>query len=107
MQKVLACLAMGTILAPGCPLYSQEGPLSSQEDDRDIVVLETGNRLIGTIVALYRGELSFSIDGAGPVDIDWSNVESLTSTRVLDVELSTGERLSGSLSSAGRGRLDI
>src|SRR5690606_4668205 len=36
-----------------------------------------------------------------------SNVESLTSTRVLDDELSTGERLSGSLSSAGRGRLDI
>lgn len=100
MRRVLTYLALGASLAAG---YSAH----SQEDERDVVVLESGNRLAGTIVALYRGELSFSIDGAGPVDIDWSNVESLTSGGVLDVELSTGERLSGSLASAGPGRLGI
>src|SRR5690606_15210733 len=78
MRRVLISLALGAALGAGYPAYSQE-----EEDDADIVVLEGGNRLVGAIDGLYRGELSFSIDDAGTVDIDWSNVESLTSTQVL------------------------
>src|SRR5262245_14678134 len=65
----------------------------------DVVELTTGNRLIGTIRSLYRGELRFSIAGAGTVNINWSNVEVLESARMMDVELASGERLSGAVSS--------
>lgn len=78
-----------------------------QESERDRVVLTTGNRLHGEIVELARGELTFFVDGAGPVGIDWRNVASLTSVRVLDVELATGERMTGSILSPSPGQLAV
>src|SRR5690606_12070742 len=59
------------------------------------------------LVELSRGTLTFSIDGAGPVEIDWGNVEALTSSREFDVELGSGERLSGSIFSPSPGRLAV
>src|SRR5690606_11923298 len=59
------------------------------------------------VIGLSRGELAFSIDGAGRVDIDWNNVETLTSARAFDVELESGERLSGSIFSPSAGRLAV
>jgi len=54
-----------------------------------IVVLTSGNRMTGSVTEPGRGELTFSIDGAGSV----GNVESLETTQTLDVELSSGQRL--------------
>lgn len=72
--------------------------------DTDVVVLTTGNHLAGEVIEMKRGQLTFSIDGAGTVDIDWGNVVSLQSSQDLDVELSSGERLSGSIVAAPAGR---
>jgi len=73
----------------------------------DVVELTTGNRLFGTIGSLYRGELRFSIAGAGTVNINWSNVELLESARVMDVELASGERLSGAVRSPSAKQLEV
>ncbi|HEX6997470.1 MAG TPA: DUF481 domain-containing protein [Gammaproteobacteria bacterium] len=73
----------------------------------DLVVLVTGNRMTGEVVELSRGELTFAIDGAGRVDIDWSNVELLESMRLMQVELGSGERLSGTLRVPSPARLEV
>lgn len=67
------------------------------------MVLTSGNRMTGEIIKMSRGKLSFLIDGAGPVDIDWNNVVSLDSEQALDVELASGQRLSGSMASSPGG----
>ena len=72
---------------------------SAAHAQNDVVELTTGNRLLGTIRSLYRGELRFSIAGAGTANINWSNVELLESARMMDVELASGERLSGAVRS--------
>jgi len=73
----------------------------------DFVSLTSGNRMTGTVRGLERGELRFAIDGVGPVDIDWNNVEALRSGQGFDIELASGERLAGSIAAAGPGRLRI
>lgn len=98
MRRVVHCALWAALLAAGSAARGQE---------HDVVVLTSGNRLLGDVVALSRGELSFSIDGAGSVDIDWRNVEALTSSEVFDVELASGERLSGSIAPAPSGALRI
>ncbi len=100
MRKSLSSAASGTLLAAACCVHAQE-------DQRDTVVLTTDNRLEGEILGLARGELAFSIEGAGRVEIDWSNVETLSSPRHFDVELETGERLSGSIFSPSPGQLAV
>lgn len=76
----------------------------------DLVVLTSGNRMTGTVRQLSRGELTFSIEGAGSggrVDIDWNNVEALESAQRLDVELMSGERFSGPITSPSAGKLEV
>jgi len=73
----------------------------------DLVVLTSGNRMTGAIVELSRGVLTFAIDGAGRVDIDWNNVEALESTEPMQVELVAGERFSGSIRTASPTRLVV
>ena len=80
---------------------------SAAHAQNDVVELTTGNRLLGTIRSLYRGELRFSIAGAGTVNINWSNVELLESARTMDVELASGERLSGAVSSPSAMQLEV
>jgi hypothetical protein len=73
----------------------------------DVVVLSSGNRMTGSISGLSRGELSFSIAGAGDVEIDWHNVDSLESGKAMDVKLKSGERLTGPISSPAKGKLEV
>ncbi|MFO7287958.1 MAG: DUF481 domain-containing protein [Gammaproteobacteria bacterium] len=100
MRKSVSSAVCGALLAAACRVYGQE-------DQRDVVALTTDNRLEGQILGLARGKLAFAIDGAGPVEIDWSNVETLRSPREFDVELETGERLSGAILSPSPGRLAV
>ena len=58
--------------------------------DPDTVVVKGGNTLTGSISAMDRGNLEFSIANAGTVDIDWRNIEHLESERSFEVELTSG-----------------
>jgi len=100
MRKLISSAACGTLIAAA-------SGVCAQEHERDVVVLTTDNRLEGQVIGLLRGRLTFAIDGAGPVEIDWSNVETLTSPREFDVELGSGQRLSGSIFSPSPGRLAV
>jgi hypothetical protein len=100
MRPLASNLMLALLLVPGSPSHGAD-----EQSERDVLVLTSGNRLTGEIRALSRGELSFSIDGAGVVDIDWNNVERLHSARELHIELATGERLSGPIESPRPGTL--
>ena len=100
MRKFISSAAGPALLVAACVA-------GAQENQRDLVVLTTDNRLEGELVELSRGTLTFSIDGAGAVEIDWSNVEALTSPREFDVELGSGQRLTGSILSPSPGRLAV
>jgi hypothetical protein len=99
-MRLVPTAVCATLLFAGPSAYAQD-------DQQDVVVLSSGNRLRGQVIGLNRGELSFSIDGAGAVDIDWNNVETLTSSRVFEVELASGRRLSGSIVSPSPGRIAV
>ncbi len=73
----------------------------------DLVVLTNGNRMTGTVRELSRGELDFSIAGAGRVNIDWRNVAQLESEQRLDVESASGERFLGTIASPAPGTLEV
>jgi Protein of unknown function, DUF481. len=77
------------------------------EEGEEFVLLSSGNRMTGTVRALDRGELTFTIDGAGTVDIDWKNVETLQSEQRFDVELASGERLAGSIVAGAPGTVQL
>lgn len=76
-------------------------------EGEEFVSLTSGNRMTGTVRALDRGRLTFTIDGAGTVDIDWNNVETLQSAQSFDVELASGERLAGSIVAGAPGTLQL
>jgi len=78
---------------------------SAHADDE--VSLTSGNRMTGTLRELSRGVLSFSVAGAGRIDIDWNNVETLRSEQRLDIELVSGTRLLGTIASPSTGMLEI
>lgn len=102
-KRRVAWLAAGlqsALLASGLPVHAAD-------EERNRVVLASGNRMTGAIIEMTRGKLSFAIDGAGPVDIDWNNVVSLDSEQLLDVELASGQRLSGSMAAAPGGGLEV
>src|SRR5690606_7740492 len=90
------------------------GAVSASAAADDIVVLNSGNRMSGSIVALSRGELTFSVEGArarprpgaGRIDIDWQNVAELRSEDTFYVWLASGERHIGSLA-ATNGRMVV
>lgn len=80
---------------------------TSHAPAEDLVVLTSGNRMTGTVRHLTRGQLNFSIDGVGRVDIDWHNVETLRSVQRLDIELASGERLTGSIAATPPGKIEV
>lgn len=76
--------------------------LVSVASAEDVVLLDSGNRMTGTINVLSRGELTFSIAGAGGVEIDWSNVLELRSPERFYIELASGERFTGTLEASAK-----
>lgn len=80
--------------------------VASVASAEDVVLLTSGNRMTGQIRELSRGELSFRIDGIGRVDIDWRNVAELHSPQRFYIELTSGERQTGTLD-VSSGQLSI
>ena len=74
---------------------------------QDVVQVKNGDRITGDVEELERGELSFTTAAAGTIDITWSEVVRLSSTRMLDIELSSGMRYTGTVSSPADGQLVV
>src|SRR5262245_40546548 len=91
-------------------------PTIARAQSPAVVEVNTGDRISGEVEGLQRGRLDFhtlaaSIPGArswaDTIAIVWSEVVRLTSTQTLEVELSSGERFRGSVSSPAAGQLVV
>ena len=67
----------------------------------DIVVLENGDAVTGEIKSLEFGELRYSTDSMGTVNVEWEEIVSLKSDQSLQVEVASGARYFGNLYTAG------
>ena len=90
-------------------------PATLHAQSTDVVVVANGDRITGDVGRLERGHLAFRTASAGPghqrfagtISIVWTEVVSLTSAQNLDVELVSGERFAGSISSPSPGQLVV
>ncbi|MFV1987651.1 MAG: DUF481 domain-containing protein [Gemmatimonadota bacterium] len=73
----------------------------------DVVTLRNGDEITGEIKEMALGILRFSTDAAGTINIEWPEVTGLRSVRLLEMELSSGLRVLGSLEPTEDGRLAI
>jgi len=98
-----------------CALFLTLAPATLVAQTIDVVEVASGDRINGDLRRLQHGQLEFRTASAGAghqrfagtISIVWAEVVSLTSTKQLDVELASGERFSGSMSSPSPGRLIV
>jgi Protein of unknown function, DUF481 len=102
MRKLLVTLLALALLGPAPPSLAADADANA-----DTVVLTSGNRITGRIIGFSRGQLTFRIQGIGSVDINGNTVQMLESRRTFDVELASGERLEGTLTTPAPEKLQI
>ena len=73
----------------------------------EVIELSNGDRVTGEIKGLDRSQLTVRTLDLGTVQIRWQRVVRLNSNRTLEIELTGGRRLQGSLVSAAPGTLDV
>jgi len=105
--RLCAPARLANCLAGAASLIAVAAIAPPAHADPDTVVVKGGSVLTGTIEAMDRGNLEFAIANVGTVDIDWQRIERLASERSFEVELTTGEHLSGPLRGAVSGELEV
>jgi len=96
-QSTSLLLSVGLILTI---LWSLMGTPVLGRDKTDVIILKNGDHITGEIKSLARGKMSLSTDSMGTVQIEWEDVERVTSQWFFEVETETGLRTFGSLSPA-------
>jgi hypothetical protein len=80
-------------------LVRLEAPAHSQ-GRTDVVTLRNGDRITGEVVRFERGRLEFKTDDAGTLYLEWDNLASVVTTRLVEVTTTDGRRFLGSLTHA-------
>lgn len=73
----------------------------------DVVRLKNGDRITCEVTTLDRGVLTINTDSLGKVAIHWGQVDGLQSPRVFSLQLASGERYYGSLTSSAVGTITV
>jgi Protein of unknown function, DUF481 len=63
----------------------------------DEVRFDGASTMVGELKRLERGRLSFKTDGTGTITIDWTRVDIVKNAKTLEIELSDGTLLYGTL----------
>jgi len=73
----------------------------------DRVQKSNGDILTCEVLSLIRGVLKVKTDGMGTITIEWNKVSLLTSPAIFEVELASGVRYFGALTSSTPGKLGV
>ena len=65
----------------------------------DVIILDNGDHITGDIKGMAQGKVDFNTDDAGRPSIKWDKIARITSTHVFEVELSSGKKYYGTLTS--------
>lgn len=70
----------------------------AQRDQRtDVILFKSGDRVTGEIKSMALGKLRVRTDSMGTVDIEWKDIERVTSNYEFEIELSDGKMLYGTI----------
>lgn len=73
--------------------------LNSVAQKTDVVYLFNGDRITGEVKALDFGKLKFKTDHASTIYLDWDDIITLQADKFLEISLTDGTRLFGSIDS--------
>jgi len=94
MNARSACLAKAVAaIALACSMTAA----AAAQGRTDVVTLANGDRITGEVVRLDRGRLEFKTDDIGTLYLEWDNLVSLVTTRLVEVTTSDGLTFLGSL----------
>jgi hypothetical protein len=82
-------------------------PGSATAQKTDSVTVRNGDRMLGEIKGLQRGQLEFKTDAASTVYIKWPRVISIKTDKTFEVELDDGRMYFGSLTPGSQDSLVI
>ncbi len=83
-----------------------ERPVGAREKT-DVIRLKDGDRITGEIRGLRRGKLRVKTEKMGTMDIDWDEVDGITSNFRFEVETDSGARHYGALTAASTDTLAV
>ena len=87
IMRIMRTVALALLIGlPAAPAFA---------DKTDVIVLINGDHLTGEIKELSYGQLTFKTDDMGTLNIEWDKIASITTTQVLQVEMTDGRRLFG------------
>ena len=93
---------MASVVLLGASLLLWSSPAVARPKT-DVVVLVNGDRLTGEVKGLERGKLQYKTDSTGTIEIEWDDIESLTSSEMFEVEIEDGSRYFGTLEKSPSG----
>lgn len=99
-MRIIARTACAVVLMLGLPA-------SAAAQRTDVVTLANGDRITGEILKLDRGRLEFKTDDAGTLYLEWDNLTSVVTSRLVDIETRDGVRYFGSLTPAAARALTV
>lgn len=73
----------------------------------DVVTLANGDHITGEVVRLDRGQLEFKTDDAGTIRFEWDKIASLVTNRQVELVMTDGGRLLGTLGTGANGTLTV
>ena len=87
-QRVFALGVLLLLLAVAVPAAAEK---------TDILLLKNGDRVTGEIDDLEGGLLIYKTDNMGTLNVEWEDIDQLTSKNFFRVELKSGDLRYGSL----------
>jgi hypothetical protein len=90
-----ALLTVGPLAACLFTIALCASPAHAQKTD--VLVLSNGDHVTGEIKELTRGKVRFKTDPMGTVYIKWQDIVSITSDKIMEVELESGQKFFGSV----------
>jgi hypothetical protein len=73
----------------------------------DVVTLKNGDKITGTVVDMNGGKLKIKTAYAGEVQIDWGQIQTLTTAGAVKLKLTDGELIEGKVSTTETGTLKV
>ena len=88
-------------------IFALAGTTSALAQKTDVVYLTNGDRITGDVKRLERGRLLVKTQSMGSIYLEWTAVEQVVSDKHLQLELTDGRRVLGSLHRAFGSQISV
>src|ERR1700727_3549520 len=75
--------------------------------DADVVTLTNGDHVTGTVRKLEHGNLDVGAEDGGSIEVPWKTVATITSKQRFEVELKSGQRFYGTITTPTAGHIEV